>query len=303
MDTLNLSNFEVIEISTKDEFRTAIERYIGIVKGLIAEGKLSDTEIRQFEFVYSPEPAGYANIGGNFNIEEHINRYFNRTHFTCICCGKPVDVGYDNAKNLIDSQLCFSCELWSSRYQTMGSNQYVINGTLYSVASAHSPNYPNPSFLGHSGHPYKIRTSDGKEVITNNLWNGGDLPYWLRPLFTDDHKLISMTPQEYADWWYRSPDEQVKMADQLIRSLSVKMSREEAIFYLKQRFWNISRVARLYHMDRYPEHQWGLKPYSLESVPSDEMLDQTNEEALEVLNEAAKIQVKTHSDGDGSGSV
>lgn len=90
----------------------------------------------------------------------------------CEICGKEIEESLYIGM-IICSQECFNIHFWN---RTLDNKAIIINGKCY-----HDGGYVEKpvktSYLGHSGRTFKIRfKSDGKTIVTNNLWYNGVVP-------------------------------------------------------------------------------------------------------------------------------
>ena len=103
----------------------------------------------------------------------------------CPICGNEIGRFVSDTRAMEEHGKCFSCEIWEDRYnkfQKLPKDQHsiaIIDGTFYTIGDE---NDPSP-FRGFGGDKFVIRFKDGKEIITTNLWCGGDIdPYWQKYL-------------------------------------------------------------------------------------------------------------------------
>ncbi len=99
-------------------------------------------------------------------------------HHFCVECGNIEFARFDQKlkDKLVNDQTCFYCNLAKEKEaEHIEDPKLIIDGVVYGDAG-NKPNERNKSFLGHSGHVFKIRMLDGsKEWETNNLWCGGEV--------------------------------------------------------------------------------------------------------------------------------
>lgn len=91
--------------------------------------------------------------------------------------------------------LCHSCDLWVDRIAeiaTGGRAQPVINGTFYGYDPKRPMHGGDKSHLGHGGREFRIRWADGSEVVTNNLWCGGDVPEHFRDRLPNTAEFVAV---------------------------------------------------------------------------------------------------------------
>lgn len=91
----------------------------------------------------------------------------------CKVCGKEyIDSPYYDECRLC-SRECHDIDFWN---RTLDNKAIIVDGECY-----HDGGYVEKpiktSYLGHSGRTFKIRfKSDGKTIVTNNLWYNGVIP-------------------------------------------------------------------------------------------------------------------------------
>ena len=116
--------------------------------------------------------------------------------WTCVECGL---LESDNwvagvGDKLRARSLCHSCDLWVDRVDEIDSGkraQPVINGTFYGYDPERPIRRGDPSHLGHAGRTFHILWNDGREVTTNNLWCGGDVPEHFRDRLPDTATFVT----------------------------------------------------------------------------------------------------------------
>ena len=88
----------------------------------------------------------------------------------CPVCGKelkPYEEHY-----LDERGECFECSLWRERLSLIGQPDVaIIDCTFYTIGDEDSKD----PFRGFGGDKFVIRFKDGREVVTTNLWCGGDI--------------------------------------------------------------------------------------------------------------------------------
>lgn len=121
------------------------------------------------------------------DLKHNLWHYENKDYYICTKCKRPEKASYSNNEVMIEKQLCFGCNLWEKRLEDdfNKDNVFVYNRTMYSIATY---GISKDKFLGHGGTIFKITYLDDKEVISNNVWCGGDLPFWL----TEGFKTANM---------------------------------------------------------------------------------------------------------------
>lgn len=93
----------------------------------------------------------------------------------CVECAAPLALGrcLSGWEQREADGVCHSCDFWRGLVSG-GPNVAVIGGFRYSIA----PDAPKGfrGFIGHGGAEFVIRFTDGREVITHNLWANGRVP-------------------------------------------------------------------------------------------------------------------------------
>jgi hypothetical protein len=98
----------------------------------------------------------------------------------CRKCKRPQGHSVGNNDALIANQLCFGCDLWERRAESnlLKPNVFVVGRTMYSIGTP-SISKQQRKLLGHGGQCFELTDESGVKHYTNNLWCGGDLPFWL----------------------------------------------------------------------------------------------------------------------------
>ena len=121
------------------------------------------------------------------DLKNNLWHYENKDYYLCTKCKRPETANYSNNEAMVERQLCFGCNLWEKRLEedfTKG-NVFVYNRTMYSVGTY---GFSKGKYLGHGGAVFKITYPNGREAASNNVWCGGDLPFWL----TEGFKTATM---------------------------------------------------------------------------------------------------------------
>lgn len=106
----------------------------------------------------------------------------------CRECGGLVATHYYNRESLITKNMCFSCDLWDDRVkQSKVDSQVVIINHCFYTFKPFVTNKEQYAFLGHASREFKI-LKDGKEIISNNVWFGGEIPKHFRDKMPDNAK-------------------------------------------------------------------------------------------------------------------
>ena len=124
-----------------------------------------------------------------FDMNNNIWHYENKSYHICSKCKRPAQCSYNDTTNerMTTKQLCFGCNLWEELAETefQIDNVFVAGRTMYTIGTY---GISKGEFLGHGGRVFKVTYPDGTEYISNNVWCGGDLPFWL----VDGYKTVIM---------------------------------------------------------------------------------------------------------------
>lgn len=118
-----------------------------------------------------------------FDFEHNAQHYVKNDYHICVKCKQPERSSYvePTKSRLIADKTCFGCDLWAKREPTFNTgNVFVVDNNMYSIGSPAINLKGNQSHLGHGGRGFEITTNDGVKHLTNNLWCGGGLPFWLK---------------------------------------------------------------------------------------------------------------------------
>lgn len=100
-------------------------------------------------------------------------------------CGKTIENHYRNSDDLLEKGLCFSCNIWTERYENFSEEHLVIDNTFYTLGEENAKDY----FRGFGGAKFLIKR--GNEIITTtNLWCGGDIPERFKTILPNTAKFI-----------------------------------------------------------------------------------------------------------------
>lgn len=94
---------------------------------------------------------------------------------------------------LVENQLCIRCQGWlEAVLEKDDPKQVRVDGWVFNIA----PEDPElrkmtGGFgLGHGGRRFRIRFDDGREVVTTNLWNSGEIPERFRKRLPDNAVFV-----------------------------------------------------------------------------------------------------------------
>ena len=101
----------------------------------------------------------------------------------CPTCGEELGKFVSDERSMEKNGECFECSLWRERLPLVGRPDVaIINGTMYTIGDENSKD----PFRGFGGDKCVIKFKDGREVITTNLWCGGDISKYWRTKFPDN---------------------------------------------------------------------------------------------------------------------
>lgn len=109
-----------------------------------------------------------------------------RSVLSCIECGAPELAHYSNREILLQRQLCFGCNLWFERARDFGADSagasLVFVGNDWRYHTIRTPGIGGSSVMkGYGGQPWRITfENDGRVMLTDDLWDGGEVPEWFR---------------------------------------------------------------------------------------------------------------------------
>lgn len=115
-----------------------------------------------------------------------------RTVQACVLCGAP-DSGYWNMltrERMLAEQLCFLCDGWLRIAEKHnGTPQQVVTPEYqhYVIGKGGGP----ASCRGFGGTKWAVSFTDGRIVQTDDLWQQGQVPEWLRDRFTPNGTIVS----------------------------------------------------------------------------------------------------------------
>lgn len=120
------------------------------------------------------------------------------SYAVCVKCLAPHHCNCTgHSEELEKTGLCFQCLLWEKRKASDFSkdNTFISNGTMFTSGGIRGG---DAKFLGHAGRRFKIVTADGRVLYSNNVWCGGELPFWLRRQIPDNAVMSEPTAAEWA---------------------------------------------------------------------------------------------------------
>ena len=101
----------------------------------------------------------------------------------CPTCGQELGKSWSDENSMKKNGECFECALWRERLPLVGNPDVaIIDGTFYTIGDENDPS----SFRGFGGDKFVIKFKDGREVITTNLWCGGNISDAWKDKFPDN---------------------------------------------------------------------------------------------------------------------
>lgn len=110
----------------------------------------------------------------------------------CVECNECLEHSYcEPYKTAIQTaQTCFNCLFWVEYITTQANPTHaVIGGQHYVIAPDKPKGYRG--FLGHGGAEFMIKFTDGREVVTRNLWAQGRIPDHFRAKLPDNAEFVT----------------------------------------------------------------------------------------------------------------
>lgn len=93
----------------------------------------------------------------------------------CSKCSEKAKLSYKNKQELIDNQMCYSCNFWRKKVEEFGDNNIVVDQTHYTIGPVLPKN--TSVFRGFGGSKFIIlKNNKLKPIVTHNLWCQGDIP-------------------------------------------------------------------------------------------------------------------------------
>ncbi|MBI9031195.1 hypothetical protein JEZ13_04180 [bacterium] len=117
------------------------------------------------------------------------------SYFDCKVCGGTIVNETCNEQILVtlkEKGLCIICNHFSEKVDKLNSDGkkkiIIVDGTVYTVC----PDVDG-GFKGFGGAEFKIKMNDGREIVTRNMWCGGNitLDHW-RDLLPDNAVFLNV---------------------------------------------------------------------------------------------------------------
>jgi hypothetical protein len=108
----------------------------------------------------------------------------------CAECGAHEQGNWhdEHAKKLQTRGLCYSCEYWHVHIADASAGNVVrVDGRHYRIGEEVN----RGGFRGFDGQRFKIKFTDGREVVTTNLWCQGAIPHRYRDRLPDNAQFES----------------------------------------------------------------------------------------------------------------
>lgn len=106
----------------------------------------------------------------------------------CRECGKADEANYlpSTRNRMLRDQLCFGCLYWIKIIEEgRGPEVVIAAGHYYAVHPYVEKGRPRHS-LGYGGAVFYFRFKDGREVRSNDVWNGSPIPARFRKRLPDN---------------------------------------------------------------------------------------------------------------------
>lgn len=93
----------------------------------------------------------------------------------CSVCGKEEELCYTNNSELVEPQMCHTCNFWREKLELMKRDfprhkRFLADDTVYFIDAENS----NDSFRGYGGARVRVTFPDGAVVYSTNLWCNGE---------------------------------------------------------------------------------------------------------------------------------
>ena len=134
----------------------------------------------QWECIQCGDTAMSSMRGGRCGPCNILNLPEDERHVCPSCCEWVESARYPDT--------CFECSFWEG--QIGAGNNVVIAGVHYRVDFAQPLKTGDPNHLGMSGRKYHIQMTDGRSVVTNDLWYQGQIPERFRDRLPDNAVMV-----------------------------------------------------------------------------------------------------------------
>lgn len=108
-----------------------------------------------------------------------------RSVMECVECGAPDNGTWQGREVLLQASLCMDCAGWRGRVEKQPQVVSEDFG-IYSIGKGGGP----ASCKGFGGRKWVVTFTDGREVHTDDLWSGGQVPEWFRDRFTPNATVV-----------------------------------------------------------------------------------------------------------------
>lgn len=110
----------------------------------------------------------------------------------CRECGQPASANYmsPTRERMLRDQLCFSCLYWIEIIEGRKNPQVAIAGGRYYIVHPYVERAGSGQSLGFGGARFHFRFKDGRDVRSNDVWNGSEIPARFRARLPDNAVLL-----------------------------------------------------------------------------------------------------------------
>lgn len=150
------------------------------------------------ELIHTDE---YPKVGGlrgewssctsGYNTKEDLFKARKILPNRCVECGNLVETCYQEPEQMIERNMCFSCNLWTNRIQSANrSNVMIVEGCMYTLGSGDTD---AAGFKGFGGAEFEFRrltTLSNATIKSKNVWFGGEIPNRFKERIPDNAIII-----------------------------------------------------------------------------------------------------------------
>lgn len=110
---------------------------------------------------------------------------------TCRICGAEDEPNYIEPvrSRMIDGSLCFSCAHWTEQIGAQDTDPTLVRAAGHQYHIGPEDQKGASHWRGFGGARATIRFTDGRVVVTTNLWNNGEIPERFRADLPDNATL------------------------------------------------------------------------------------------------------------------
>jgi hypothetical protein len=105
----------------------------------------------------------------------------------CVECNDVLyDHWFDDVKQqVLTRKLCHTCLFWTDYVETRTDPTHAVVGGRHYVYKADTPDGFR-GFVGHGGAEFAFIFTDGRRVVSRNVWAQGTVPTWFRDRLPDN---------------------------------------------------------------------------------------------------------------------